>query len=381
MKSIYNWALKFFKFGSIQSNIAGVFSFLILFSIIYIGFITYKVSSDVVEKNTREYMNELIRQVNINIETYITYMENISLVALNNKDIGLYFSNNNFSKEEKENSKNKIIELFDSILYARTDIASISIFGYDGNFISDSENSQINEFADIKGQSWYENAVKANGQIAISSSHVQNIISNKYRWVVSLSRELRSKDGKEKLGIFLADLNFKVINDICSKVKLGKRGYIFIIDNDGKIVFHPQQQLLYSNLKSEIIDEVLNTKENSFIIKDGKDSRIYTIQTSDYSGWKIVGVAYVDELFANKKRIYTYYALGGIVFVTIVVLLSILLSLRISKPVKLLESSMKEVQKGNFDIKVDIKDPEEIKKLSKAFNYSFAENSWVNVLP
>ncbi|WP_186325152.1 cache domain-containing protein, partial [Bacillus pumilus] len=90
----------------------------------------------------------------------------------------------------------------------------------------------------------------------ISPPHVQNVIQNEYRWVVSLSRELKSTDGIRGEGIFLVDLNLSIINDICSKINLGKKGYVFIVDQNGNIIYHPQQQLIYSNLRTEQIAKV-----------------------------------------------------------------------------------------------------------------------------
>jgi two-component system, sensor histidine kinase YesM len=44
------------------------------------------------------------------------------------------------------------------------------------------------------------------------------------------------------------------------------------------------------------------------------------------------------------------------------------MSFKISKPIKILKRSMKEVQKGNFDIKVSVESLNEVGDLSKAFN-------------
>jgi two-component system sensor histidine kinase YesM len=164
------------------------------------------------------------------------------------------------------------------------------------------------------------------------------------------------------------DLNYSVINDLCNKIKLGKKGYIFILDKDGGIVYHPQQQLIYSSLKSEMIDQVMSSKTSNFTTSEGKNSRMYTINQSKNPGWKIVGVAYVDELVSNKREIQTYIFLWGMGFVLVAIIISVILSLRISRPIKRLEVSMKEVERGNFDIQMDIESTNEIGQLSKRFN-------------
>ena len=84
---------------------------------------------------------------------------------------------------------------------------------------------------------WYRQAKENKGQTVISSSHVQPVIKGEYRWVVSLSRELSGVNSSNGLGILLIDLNFKVINDMLSKLDLGNRGYVFVIDRHGRIVY------------------------------------------------------------------------------------------------------------------------------------------------
>lgn len=367
-------AFRHLGFKSIQSSIAVGFSCLIIAIILVMAFLSYKFSADTVEKNSQDYTYQLIDQVNTNIESYINYMENISQMVLDNYDVREYLSQGYpVDREKNELLEQKISSQFKSIINARKDIASIMVFGYNGKFIANKRNIKLNKYNDAKDQSWYKEAVEADGKAVVSSSHVQNIIEDEYRWVVSLSRELTSDDGKNKLGVFVVDLNYSVINNICNKIKLGKRGYIFIIDNEGNIVYHPQQQLIYSNIKTEQIERVLKTQNSSFFTNGGSQKKMYTVKELSQTGWKIVGVAYVDELVSNKGVIQAYYLLGGIGFLIVTILLSVAISSRISRPVKRLEASMKEVEKGNFNIQVDIESSNEIGELSRAFNIMTAE--------
>jgi two-component system sensor histidine kinase YesM len=361
-KRVLHW----FHFKSIQSTMAVAFSCLILFTTLFIAYTTYRLSTNAAEKSSREHTSQLIEQVNTNIETYISYMENISQMVQSNYDIREYLINQNGSVSNNLNLEQRITYQLSSVLNTRKDISSILVFENNGNILPYNHIKQ-NKFTDPTQQSWYKKAVEAHGDIVISSSHVQNVIQDEYPWVVSLSRQLNNDDGT-KLGVLLVDLNYSVINDLCNKIKLGKKGYIFILDKAGGIVYHPQQQLIYSSLKSEMIDQVMSSKTSSFTTSEGNNSRMYTINQSKNPDWKIVGVTYADELVSNKKQIQTYIFLWGMGFVLVAIMISVILSLRISRPIKRLEGSMKEVEKGNFDIQMDIESTNEIGQLSKRFN-------------
>lgn len=357
-----------FKFRSIQSSISVVFSCLILFLIVITSYISYRLSADAVETNSKHYISEIIQQININIQSYITNMEDISMLASTNKDVKYYITETSFiNDEERRPYEKRISDLFQSILITRKDIASIMVFGYNNRFVSDRRITSLNLNSKIEEQPWYKNAKAEGGKSVISAPHVQNIIQNEYRWVVSLSRELKSADGITGEGIFLVDLNLSVINEICNHINLGKRGYVFIVDKDGSIVYHPQQKLINSNLKTEMIDRVKQSGSGSFITGEGNKKRIYTIQETHF-GWKIVGVAYASELIANQYQINLSYFLWTILALVIALYLSFFISRHLSRPIKMLQSNMKQVEKGDFSIRSEFRSKNEIGQLSHTFN-------------
>mgnify|MGYP000258343464 CR=1 FL=1 len=50
---------------------------------------------------------------------------------------------------------------------------------------------------------------------------------------------------------------------------VGNQGYAFIVDADGNIVYHPQQQQLYNELQTENIDLVMNAGSDIVSLGDG----------------------------------------------------------------------------------------------------------------
>lgn len=358
-----------FPLKSIRSSISLAFSCLILASIAATTLFSYQLSVEAVQRNSQGYIEEIIKQVNTNIQSYVDYMENISLLAMTNKDVKYYISDSSFiSQEERRPYEKRISDLFQAILYTRKDIASIMVFGYNGRYVTDRRITSLNPNTKVEQQAWYKNAQSEGGKSVLSAPHVQNIIQNEYRWVVSLSRELKSTDGITAEGVFLVDLNLSVINDICSHINLGKRGYVFIVDPKGNIVYHPDQQLIYSNLRTERIPDVVHAKSGStFIANDSDGKRIYSVQDANF-GWKIVGVAYTDELLTDKTTIRNtilVYALCGL---AVTLILSLLLSHRLTRPIKELQADMRQVEKGNFDIQTQIGQMNEIGQLGRTFN-------------
>lgn len=356
-----------FQFKSIHTKIALAFSCLILCTTVILSYSAYRLSTVAVTDTSLEYTKQLIEQVNKNIQTYIGNMESISTLSLSNADLKRYLALKNPKDAEGEQLANQISSYFNSIVASRNDIASIVFAGSNGAVVSDRTDANFKPYAELITQEWYAQASRGKGKVVISSSHVQHLYKNEYKWVVSISKQMPNPMPEAASGVLLVDLNFNLINDLCNQIQLGQRGYVFILDQSGDLIYHPQQQLIYSGLKSEDIRALMQATDSTFHSQDTEQSKIYTVRTTSY-GWKIVGVTYSEDLSGNKKEMQLTSAMWGGISLIIALAISILLSITLTKPIKQLEVHMKQVEKGNFDIRVDVEGANEISKLSRTFN-------------
>ena len=62
------------------------------------------------------------------------------------------------------------------------------------------------------------------------------------------------------------------------RTALGIREYVFILDQNGNIVYHPSQQQLYNELQTESIDIVMNADTDTVVTGEGDDEKknLYT---------------------------------------------------------------------------------------------------------
>ena len=134
------------------------------------------------------------------------------------------------------------------------------------------------------------------GEIVISRPHVESLLLNEYPWVVSISTRIRQADGTEQ--IVVLDSRFSQIASYVDTVGVGSHGYCFIMDQDGTIIYHPQQQLIFAGLKEENTQNMTAHSDGSY----EENSLIYTIRTRKGSSWRIVAVSFVDELIEGRLK-------------------------------------------------------------------------------
>ncbi len=354
------------RFRSVRTSIVVSFGALVAFALFTYFIISLQYTQSTVLENSTEYTSQLIGQVNNDIDSYISYMENISFIVANNSDVRDYLFTENLTWERSEQLQERIVTLFQTVSDTREDITNIALLPDRREPLINDGRAELNPYTDIAELEWYQKALAAEGQAVISTSHVQNAIAGEYDWVVTLSRSITNKASPGVQGVFFVDLNYNSISDLCERISLGDRGYIYILDENGGIVYHPQQQLIYSGMKDELISEVMDTDTPSFLTDDG---RLYTVSRSEATGWIVVGVSYVSELMAGADEARVTYLLVAMVLLAVAMLLAFVLSDKITRPIKSLELSMKEVEKGNFShVALEVRENNEIGRLSRNFN-------------
>lgn len=357
----------FGRFKSIQSTIMVSFSVLMVIAVLIFLFIALNFTKNTIYENSINYTSQIIKQVNYDIDSYMDYMLNISSIIAANSDVSYYLYNTQQPEEELKEEKERILTQFKTIRNSRNDIYNIAVVADNGRSILNEGEDQFTEYIDVREQSWYQAALSTKNLIAISSSHVQNAIKSSYKWVITLSRPLVNYKTGENDGVFFIDLNYNAISSLCSNNNIGGSGYIFILDENGNIIYHPQQQLMYGGLKTENIDEIMSSTKDHFQSEEG--DKLYTISKSDMTGWTVVGAAYTSELLKNNKQAQMMYLLVAGVLLLGVIAISSIISREITKPIRQLRDSMSMVEEGRFDkANVPVTASNEVGSLSKSFN-------------
>ncbi len=355
------------KMTQIKTKMISAFSLIMVVCLLVSFLCAFYITSNVVKESNTRYTTQIISQINTNLDYYLEYMDNVANLASINPQVREFMSGDLTSSELSE-VKNSLFSYFSVIFKSRKDIRNIVLINADGDVLLGQEDMVINPHSDYQNSEWFKNAVAAKGGTVFTTSHVQNIVYNQYPWVVSLSRAIYDYSQNKLLGIVLIDLNYDVITDLCKSVDMGRRGYLYILDNDGDMVYHPAISLIYSGISTELKDEILQSEQNTLVTGEGSEKKIYTIFQMPTTKWKIVAVSYENEILKDKELIRATFILMGILFALVATALSIFFSLKLTRPLSRLEKNMKKVKEGNFDIHIPIESNDETGRLSETFN-------------
>jgi two-component system sensor histidine kinase YesM len=327
--------------------------------------LSYFLATNLMQDNARAYSRQLLGQIKSSIEFYTEEMIKVSDYLTANPDVRAYLQEENPLNPAAVSlvaPQAQIKSELKAITGTRKDLVNIILFREDGNFIANRDHVGLTPYWDYRDFDWYQKTVAARGQPCLSSSRVENVIAGEHRWVVSLSRAIYEQD--RLLGVLLIDLNFKTISDICT-LSGGNGAYVFIQGADNDLVYHPQQRLIYSSIKSERFDLVRRGETIESLTRNGIIFSSVKIKSTD---WVVVSVTDTRQMVQISPWIILSYIGIGLFFALVALLVSLRASKRLTDPILELKNSMQQFQQGDFDAQAQILATNEIADLGEQFN-------------
>ena len=369
--------LRRLKLRSIQTTMLLAFLALIAVIIITMSAVSLSYTIGDLENLSVGYTGQLIGEINSSIDAYIDNMKSISAVVVENADIRALMAAYNRLRgaepdadtlQELEELTVKAAGHMQLVANTRTDITNIAVISkYRDVVLSDTEKA-FNVHSSYNLSDWFLRPLSYANQIFVSPSHVQSLIQGEYRWVISISRSISDPVTGEVTGVMVIDMNYRSIETICENVNMEDSGYIYLMDNKKNLIYHPQQSLIYSGIKSEDFDSVLRLAGDGETARLADSDRILLRNTSEVTGWIAVGVINRQNLIGNRTSVVIFYACLAYIAVVMAALCAMLISSGVTRPIRRLETTMNQVEQGDLSVRSELRLDNEIGHLSDSFN-------------
>ena len=348
-----------YRRSSIQVVISLSFTIVAVIGMILLGSALLLRFSSSTDALLAEDSRRILDQVNLNLDSYLRSMMRVS-------DTMYYrvIKNADLAEDSIGAGMNLLYET------NRDTVVSIAVFSQNGGLVSATPLSNLKRQARPEQQEWFTAAAEKIENLHFSTPHVQNLFEDPdylYRWVVSLSRQVElTRAGAIESGVLLVDMNFGGIEQICKDVDLGGSGYLYLIDGDGEIIYHPRQQLIYASLLRENNRAAAGYEDGSHREEFEGKTRQVTVKTVGYTGWKLVGVVPAESLASNHIQLRLFGVFIVLFFIFFLVFVNLGVSERIAVPIKALEQSVKELEAGSETVDIAIGGPYEVQHLGNS---------------
>ena len=344
---------------SIQMVISLSFTAVAVVGMLFMGGSLYLWMSGTASAMVEESSQKVLAQVNLNLDSYLRRMMRVSDAmyyrVIKNTDLATGSLQQGMDLLYEEN---------------RDALVSIALFDGQGRLVQATPLATLKEDCRPAEKGWYQAALNKMENFHFSAPHVQNLFGDptySYPWVVSLSRYVQlTRDGVTESGVLLVDMSFAGIEQVCRSAELPNDGYVYLIDGDGELIYHPRQQLIYAGLLKENTQAAAGYRDGSLVETFEGEKRQITVKTVGYTGWKLVGVAPAGPVAGGFGAMFPF----GLSLLLFSAFLLAFLNFRISEgitdPIRRLEQSVRQMEAGREDVEIEEAGCYEVQRLGHA---------------
>ena len=234
--------------------------------------------------------------------------------------------------------------------------------------VSDANGKTYNG-TDISDRDYFKGAM--NAETYISSPVIRKTDSS---IILFVATKIHNKSGYN--GIIYAALSSDQFSKMVQDIKIGNKGYAFIVDKTGTIIAHPNQELVnkfenYINKAKEddsykkvgsVFEDVLASKEGSARVKlEGQNDQMHFINIEGTDGWKLCVNASVNEgmfwLYIFIGLAITFFIANGLISLRV----AKSIAYKISDPIEKLTERIESLAVGDIHTEVpEIKTGDEL---------------------
>ena len=278
-----------------------------------------------------------------------------------------------------------MIESFNAESSSDTAIKSIFAADHDSGVYFFEKGAHWQDDYDLVTRSWYLEATKAN-RLFIGKMDIDTLDQTIYS---AIYVPLKSKTG-QFLGLGGMDITLKTIGDIVSNVHYREQGRAILVSKDANIVYMPEQKVE----KPEHLNIPLSNQDNQQG-NEGFSDLANRIKRGDYSparliwqgveqelafyevkserpsfSWVLVMMVPKDMVEQRAQQSITTSVIFIAIILSAIALVTLLVTRSIVKPLKMIESAMAEIARGDGDLTKRLKkvSNDEVGHVAEEFN-------------
>ncbi|MCT4563619.1 MAG: methyl-accepting chemotaxis protein [Maledivibacter sp.] len=222
----------------------------------------------------------------------------------------------------------------------------------------------------IKDRGYFQEVMQ--GKVAVSKP----VISKTTGLPIIVVAAPIKDDGNNIIGLIGATINLSNITDIVNSEKFGDSGYAYMIDIDGTIIVHPnddfimEENFLENDSESliEITKKMIQGKTEVVNYEFDGEKKIAAYAPVKLTGWSIAMTTYYSEVTKDIRKLRNNIIIIGLTIVILIGLTIFFIVSKSIKPVIKMANITKDVASGNLRVKVDVSGDDEIGLLARNFN-------------
>lgn len=351
-------------FISLRTKWIAAFVAFVLVPVLGASIYTYREIETVLHRQVEASATERLHQINLNIERKLQTMMNATSSLVIDENVKRTLVNPPQTERQMLDNTQTMDKKF---LEMSTAIASddlyFSVFDNFGTLYTNWGRTPGTMDA-MKDTEWFRRTVRENGYMVWTLNHAPLASAGKQR-LISVSMVVRDESSRSVGQLVISEPTREYL-DILQSGDPAVTGYGLLIGPGDEVLTHsPEASLpLYVSLR----DEIDRSADGTASIESGGNKYVLSMYSLPMTGWRIVQIVPHSAVFREIDTIRTVsvaiFSVSMAVFLGVIVFFSNMLT----KPLRKLRHVMKQVEKGQLDVKVDVRTKDEAGLLGQTFN-------------
>lgn len=176
---------------------------------------------------------------------------------------------------------------------------------------------------------------------------------------------------KKFLGVIIQAIDLKkVSHQFINTIKIGKSGYIYILQKDGTTIAYPDdKEILQKNISNtDFGKKIISDKKGTQEYKYGGVDKLSAYDYNSKLGWIFVSAISTSELTSASDTMVKTLFIIILVLIALSSILAIFIAKSISSPIEGIARLMDKISKGDFTVQVKTKGKDEIAYMANRLN-------------
>jgi adenylate cyclase len=180
-------------------------------------------------------------------------------------------------------------------------------------------------------------------------------------------------------GIALAEINLKLIWDVITAIKIGNTGRVFVVDNSGRLIAHPDiSRVLRGDVSTSEFNRIksaIPVGNGSSVVTAGDEGNAVVAASVRAAnvGWTVIAQQPISEAFASIRAMLWRSLALILIGIFFAAALAYSLAQRMSGPIRQLEEGVRRIGASQFDHRIKMSSADELEQLANSFNEMAAE--------
>lgn len=364
--------MKIIKYKDLKMKNKLFIGFILVIAVLVslLGYFSMTFSEQSIRTQMLDSIQETMNQMGENIEGEIQKVLDVSAQVCLNEELCTVLQEEKPGTIEEYYSKDKTMrQILNESYAAYFSVEDVFVCSYNGS-VYGSDKNKLSPTADydFTRTGWFADMKQSGAGVSILSQYDSSsyISTGEPQKLFSIVKKIYNYRSGKEIGCLIVHMNSDILGNVLQSVNSNEYQQCLIIDNNKKIIYHPDSDYIGTQYREARVSELL-TMQNGYM-ESLSEKGYLVFSTSAVTGWSVISVVDNKYIMDSINRLRLFLILTAVFCVVLSVYFASYISKTISDPVARLQRKMYQVGEGDFDIRAATGASDEIGQLTLSFD-------------